>query len=218
MNNRAINYLKTDTNEDKTLFKRNKFFHKVPSFEEFKFKYGLVNNNQIQLKNNEPNNFINKDKEITNKKAYIKTINNKNSSQINDYSITNNNINQNNNYSSVHINTHNVNPLNYNISFRKKYINLSNEDDFSNFSFTNEINNQNKTFQDNSINEIPNIINNNINININNNSSLILNSKLDQQIKFINEKSENNRIEEEKTQKKNTANRKFITVRRKINT
>ena len=202
MNNRAINYLKTDTNEDKTLFKRNKFFHKVPSFEEFKFKYGLVNNNQIQLKNNEPNNFINKDKEITNKKAYIKTINNKNSSQINDYSITNNNINQNNNYSSVHINTHNVNPLNYNISFRKKYINLSNEDDFSNFSFTNEINNQNKTFQDNSINEIPNIINNNINININNNSSLILNSKLDQQIKFINEKSENNRIEEEKTQKK----------------
>ena len=38
--------------------------------------------------------------------------------------------------------------------------------------------------------------------NSNNNTSLILNSKLDQQIKLIDEKSENNRLQEEKTQMK----------------
>ena len=97
------------------------------------------------------------------------------------------------------INTHNINPLNYNILFRKKYIDISNEEPEEendlNFSFTNDLNKQRNLSTDNKTK----IINNNINININNNSSLILDSKLDQQIKFIDEKSENNRIEEEKT-------------------
>ena len=101
------------------------------------------------------------------------------------------------------INTHNINPLNYNLSFRKKYIDISNEENEEendlNFSFTNDLNKKRNLSTDNTNTKI---INNNINININNNSSLILDSKLDQQIKFIDEKSENNRIEEEKTQRK----------------
>ena len=101
------------------------------------------------------------------------------------------------------INTHNINPLNYNLSFRKKYIDISNEENEEendlNFSFTNNLNKKRNLSTDNTNTKI---INNNINININNNSSLILDSKLDQQIKFIDEKSENNRIEEEKTQRK----------------
>ena len=48
--------------------------------------------------------------------------------------------------------------------------------------------------------ESPNRLNSNNNSN--NNTSLILNSKLDQQIKLIDEKSENNRLQEEKTQMK----------------
>ena len=119
-------------------------------------------------------------------------INSKSSDYINNYRTTN--------ISSI--NTRNINPLNYNLSFRKKYIDISNEEPEEendlNFSFTNDLNKQRNLSTDNKTK----IINNNINININNNSSLILDSKLDQQIKFIDEKSENNRKEEEKTQQK----------------
>ena len=120
-------------------------------------------------------------------------INSKSNDYINKY--------RNNNTHLSSINTHNINPLNYNILFRKKYIDISNEEPEEendlNFSFTNDLNKQRNLSTDN--NNKTKIINNNINININNNSSLILDSKLDQQIKFIDEKSENNRIEEEKT-------------------
>ena len=141
---------------------------KEPFFENLNYKYGLDRDNYNKVQENEQNEFTNYNK----------------------YKTFQNNISS--------INTRNLNPLDYNMSFRKKYTDISNEEEDLNFSFTNDINKQRNLSSDNN----PKIINNNINININNNSSLILDSKLDQQIKFIDEKSENNRIQEEKTIKK----------------
>ena len=141
---------------------------KEPFFENLNYKYGLEKDNYNKFQENEQNEFTNYNK----------------------YKTFQNNISS--------INARNLNPLDYNMSFRKKYTDISNEEEDLNFSFTNDINKQRNLSSDNN----PKIINNNINININNNSSLILDSKLDQQIKFIDEKSENNRIQEEKTIKK----------------
>ena len=183
---------KEENSEEKDIkqLKNDNYLKKVPSLDELNFKYGLKSfNKQKQEKDDEfeSNDYIEKEK--------------------NDFSsnINNNKYKSNiNNFTSI--NTHNINPLNFNISFRKKYIDISKdddqeEDDDSNFSFTTDLNKKRNITSTNT-QDATKIINNNINININNNSSLILDSKLDQQIKFIDETSENNRIQEEKTQKK----------------
>ena len=167
----------------------NSYFDKEHSTDEFNYKYEPQSFNntisQINSKNNESNSLFEKEKDES-----INNINNNNKYKTNLKNLSS-------------INMHNINPLNYNVSFRKKYVDISNEeeDEDLNFSFTNDLNKQRNITSANS-QDTTKIINNNINININNNSSLILDSKLDQQIKFIDEKSENNRIEEEKTQKK----------------
>ena len=183
---KALIFRKKEENIEEKDLKTDNYFEKIPSLDELNFKYGLKSYNiQNKEKNDESNNYIGKEiNELSN------NINN------NQYKNNINNL--------TSINTHNINPLNYNISFRKKYIDISNDEDEeedSNFSFTNDLNKQ-RNISSTNPQDTTKIINNNINININNNSSLILNSKLEQQIKFIDEKSENNRIQEEKTQKK----------------
>ena len=179
LSGRAIIFRKSEVNnEDKEINEivnsvndidnNDNYEKKEPFFENLNYKYGLERDNFIKFPDNESNEFTNNNK--------FKTFQNNLSS----------------------INTRNLNPLDYNMSFRKKYTDITNEEEDLNFSFTNDINKQRNLSSDNN----PKIINNNINISINNNSSLILDSKLDQQIKFIDEKSENNRIEEEKTIKK----------------
>ena len=170
-----------DSSEEKDIkeINNNIIFQKIIPFEDLNFKHDLDKDNENKPKKNFSNDYINSD--IINNNKY-KNISNKFSS----------------------INTHNLNPINYNLSFRKNYCDISNEEDDLNFSFTNDIKkqkNNNTNYHDNN-NDSTKIINNNINININNNSSLILDSKLEQQIKYIDETSENNRIEEEKIQKK----------------
>ena len=195
---KAIIFRKNEDNNIRKTKTDDAFFEKGHSADEFDYKYGLQNNNntftKINTKISDSNSPVEKEKE---KDDFINNINN------NKYKSNLKNLSS--------INTHNINPLNYNISFRKKYIDISNEEeddaDDLNFSFTNDLNKKRNLTAANS-QDATKIINNNINININNNSSLILDSKLDRQIKFIDEKSENNRIEEEKTQKKNKTNRK----------
>ena len=194
---KALIFRKREENsEEKDIkeIKNDNYLKKVPSLDELNFKYGLKSFNK---QNKE------KDEEFESNTNYFEKEKNEFSSNIN----TNNNKYKNNINNFTSINTHNINPLNYNISFRKKYIDISKDDDQeeddndSNFSFTTDLNKKRNIASTNS-QDTTKIINNNINININNNSSLILDSKLDQQIKFIDETSENNRIQEEKTQKK----------------
>ena len=193
---KAIIFRKNEDNNIRKTKTDDAFFEKGHSADEFDYKYGLQNNNntftKINTKISDSNSPVEKEKE---KDDFINNINN------NKYKTNLKNLSS--------INMHNINPLNYNVSFRKKYVDISNEeeDEDLNFSFTNDLNKQRNLTSANS-QDTTKIINNNINININNNSSLILDSKLEQQIKFIDEKSENNRIEEEKTQKKNKTNRK----------
>ena len=84
-----------------------------------------------------------------------------------------------------------INENNKNLIFKanENIFNLENE------SKSRLITNENPTMP----NDINNNINNNINLNL---DTSILNSKLDQQIKLINEKSEDNRIQEERNQMK----------------
>ena len=194
---KALIFRKREENsEEKDIkeIKNDNYLKKVPSLDELNFKYGLKSFNK---QNKE------KDEEFESNTNYFEKEKNEFSSNIN----TDNNKYKNNINNFTSINTHNINPLNYNISFRKKYTDISKDDDQeeddndSNFSFTTDLNKKRNIASTNS-QDTTKIINNNINININNNSSLILDSKLDQQIKFIDETSENNRIQEEKTQKK----------------
>ena len=190
-------YIKEIKNNDNNNYNYNKT---IPSTNSLNFNYDLQSNiKQMNLgnKNTKDSNKLKESDENIEKDK-----NNYQNNDINQYKTRINYL--------PSINTHNINPLNYNISFRKKYIDMPNEEDDLNFSFTNDLN-KNKTLDQTNNQSFDyfsknldstKIINNNINININNNSSLILDSKLEKQIKFIDEKSEDNRLEEEKTQKK----------------
>ena len=179
-------------------------------------KSNSINTNSTEINN--PNNFM---KKIDIKKRITLDNNNNNRNNrinINDNSIYNSKNLKNNNYNDQSLNVQNITELGHN-EFRKKYANLDidNKDDGTNineFSFKNmkkltqiktesNIDNYNYNYINREQRRIesPNHLLNNNNTSINN-TSLLLNSKLDQQIKIINEKSENNRLEEEKTQMK----------------
>ena len=189
-----------------------KIFLKIPTMEELKIKYGLIPKNNISsetetnVSNNNKYPFITK---IDPKK--LKNDNLRNNKIINNY----NTENQKRNYINSSLNSHNITSVEHN-EFRKKYINMDNDnkqDINFNMSFKNNNFRKLEVFKTD-INEDydkHSYINrdkrkiespNRLNDNSNSNASLILNSKLDQQIKLINEKSENNRLEEEKTQVK----------------
>ena len=204
------------------------YFSKIPTMEELKIKYGLVPNKGISsetqsnisttIRENSNLNIINDIKNNQNnfiKKIDIKKYNN--NDNIRNKKIGINNLNNNNNIDNYYNNTfNNQNILGHN-EIRKQYIQLDNNDDKNNLILRN---NNLKTIQI-SKTDYSNSDNYNYNFNYidrgqrrnispsslvnklsNNNTSVLLNLKLDQQIKIINEKSENNRLEEEKTQMK----------------
>ena len=201
----------------------------IPTIEELRIKYGLEQNKKkisetesnISTNTNQ-NSIINPNSNINNQYQFMKKIDIK---KLNNENIRNNRSSYNNskiyknNYYNEASNNQNITTVEHN-DFRKKYTNI--EDD-------NDINDKNNlTFKNNNINKLQilktetdmdnnkdnynyNYINREqrqiespikFNNNSNNNTSILLNSKLDQQIKLINEKSENNRLEEEKTQMK----------------
>ena len=197
--------------------KEDNIFNKKPTIEDLKLKYGLepnkkklsdidsnistTSNQNSSLNNNNPYNFM--------KKIDIKKINNNSNRNMRSNNININNLKYNNSSNIQNITTFGEN------DFRKKYVNIYNDID------TDDRNENNFTFKN--IKKLPKLktesnIDNNNNYNnnylnreeriiesingLNNNNSLLLNSKLDEQIKIINEKSENNRLEEEKTQMK----------------
>ena len=227
--NREKNFIKNiqikepkDKNEQK--FK----IDKIQTMEEFRIKYG-TELNKIKVSETEPNNstYTNQTLNSNNYEQY-KFIKKLDVKKINNDNIRNNSLKANNlkhiknDYYNSFSNNENTTTPEQN-QFRKKYTILDNDND------NNIVDKNNLTFEDNGVKrnnfsktelnkdsmenynndynnikrqqrkiESPNKINNISN----NNTSLLLNSKLDQQIKLINEKSENNRLEEEKTQMK----------------
>lgn len=168
----------------------------------------IISNNNIH--NNNQYSFITK--------IDIKKNNNTDNKRINKVGNNNININDDKKYNSNnYINTtfNNQNLLEYN-ELRRKYVELDSEEDRNNFTFKNNniqkipilkiesanIDNMNYNYMNREQRRIESPLSNRTNNISNNNTSILLNSKLDQQIKLINEKSENNRLEEEKTQMK----------------
>ena len=176
--------------------------------------------------NTNQNSIINPNSNINNQYQFIKKIDIK---KLNNENIRNNRSSYNNskiyknNYYNEASNNQNITTVEHN-DFRKKYTNIEDDNDINdknNLTFkNNNINklqilktetdmdnnkdNYNYNYNYNYINREQRQIESPIkfNNNSNNNTSILLNSKLDQQIKLINEKSENNRLEEEKTQMK----------------
>ena len=212
-------------------------FNKLPTLEELKKKYGIIQNKQIPSENqsnfsttfnpnsNSNSNSIINSNNIQNNNQYsfmtkidIKKKINSDNKRINKVGNNNININDdkkyiNNNYFNTTFN--NKNNLEYN-ELRRKYVELDSEDR-NNFTFKNNnmqkmpilkidsgnIDNMNYNYMNSrEQRRIESPLSNRVNNISNNNTSILLNSKLDQQIKLINEKSENNRLEEEKTQMK----------------
>ena len=188
-------------------------FTKIPTMEELKIKYGLIPNKKTisETESNTSNN---------NKYPFMTKIDPKKlnrNEKIRDNKIINNNYasqKQKINYINSPINNQNITSIEHD-EIRNKYINLDNDTNNKNLNLTFKNNNYKKLkVLKTDLNEDKN--NNNFisreqrklespnrnNNNSINNTSLLLNSKLDQQLKLINEKSENNRLEEEKTQMK----------------
>jgi len=211
--------------------------NKLPTLEELKKKYGIIQNKKISSENqsnfsttfnqnsnsNSNSNSVVNSNNIQNNNQYsfmtkidIKKKNNTDNKRINKVGINNINIDitdNRNNYINTTFN--NKNMLEYN-EMRRKYVELDSEEDRNNFSFKNNnvqkipilkidsvnIDNMNYNYMNREQRRIESPLSNRAKNISNNNTSILLNSKLDQQIKLINEKSENNRLEEEKTQMK----------------
>ena len=207
--------------------------NKLPTLEELKKKYGIIQNKKIssenqtnfsttfnQNSNSNSNSIINSNNNIQTNNQYsfmtkidIKKKNNADNKRINKVGSNNIDIIDNrNNYINTTFNNKNILECN---ELRRKYVELDSEDR-NNFTFKNNniqkipilkidsinIDNMNYNYMNREQRRIESPLSNRANNISNNNTSILLNSKLDQQIKLINEKSENNRLEEEKTQMK----------------
>ena len=207
--------------------------NKLPTLEELKKKYGIIQNKKIssenqtnfsttfnQNSNSNSNSIINSNNNIQTNNQYsfmtkidIKKKNNADNKRINKVGSNNIDIIDNrNNYINTTFNNKNMLECN---ELRRKYVELDSEDR-NNFTFKNNniqkipilkidsinIDNMNYNYMNREQRRIESPLSNRANNISNNNTSILLNSKLDQQIKLINEKSENNRLEEEKTQMK----------------
>ena len=207
--------------------------NKLPTLEELKKKYGIIQNKKIssenqtnfsttfnQNSNSNSNSIINSNNNIQTNNQYsfmtkidIKKKNNTDNKRINKVGSNNIDIIDNrNNYINTTFNNKNMLECN---ELRRKYVELDSEDR-NNFTFKNNniqkipilkidsinIDNMNYNYMNREQRRIESPLSNRANNISNNNTSILLNSKLDQQIKLINEKSENNRLEEEKTQMK----------------
>ena len=204
--------------------------NKLPTLEELKKKYGIIQNKKIssenqtnfsttfnQNSNSNSNSIINSNNNIQTNNQYsfmtkidIKKKNNADNKRINKVGSNNIDIIDNrNNYINTTFNNKNILECN---ELRRKYVELDSEDR-NNFTFKNNniqkipilkidsinIDNMNYNYMNREQRRIESPLSNRANNISNNNTSILLNSKLDQQIKLINEKSENNRLEEEKT-------------------
>ena len=205
--------------------------NKLPTLEELKKKYGIIQNKKISSENQtnfsttfnqnsnlNSNSIINSNNNIQTNNQYsfmtkidIKKKNNADNKRINKVGSNNIDIIDNrNNYINTTFNNKNILECN---ELRRKYVELDSEDR-NNFTFKNNniqkipilkidsinIDNMNYNYMNREQRRIESPLSNRANNISNNNTSILLNSKLDQQIKLINEKSENNRLEEEKTQ------------------